>query len=125
MTSVWNSNIFGEECDWVCKPKDVGETEKTLMHFQQGLASGSSFKTYDTHIGKLYVWEHIKPRFIAYFEKSIKHSHTSEPLRTLQRVIAEKYNPPTRTKSMGSPLFAAMDGDRTLFYLEGYDGYFI
>jgi len=114
MTSVWNSNIFGEECDWVCKPEDVGETEKTLMHFQQGLASGSSFKTYDTHIGKLYVWEYIKPRFIAYFEK-----------RNIHREIVEKYNPPTRTKSRGTPLFAAMDGDRTLFYLEGYDGYFI
>jgi hypothetical protein len=87
MTSVWNTNIFGEELDWVCEPRHVEVSYRNLMYFQQGLAKGRPFTTYQTPVGKLYVWRKVRYHFLTWSGRS-------------------------------GTLFAAQDGDRTLFYID-------
>jgi hypothetical protein len=61
-TSMWNCNIFGDEDCWVCQPRHVVESQTTILDYKQGAARGHKYKTFETPVGKLYVWEKIKPR---------------------------------------------------------------
>ena len=61
-TSVWNSNVFGDETSWVCEPDDVVESRATIEDFKSGAAKGKDVETYDTIHGTLYVWSDVKPR---------------------------------------------------------------
>jgi hypothetical protein len=70
MTSVWNTNKFGEELDWVCEPRQVEVSYGNLMNLQAKLAKGKSYTTYQTPVGKLYVWKNVRSHFLTWSGRS-------------------------------------------------------